>query len=390
MTLRVLFVSHSFPPLNRPLANVGGMQRVAQELLAALQGHPAVEVTPIVLRTSWRWTHLRTPFFLLRLRRDIPRQANAARVDVVLFSSMVTATTAPFLRRRFGRSGPSLVSIVHGRDVTLPARLYQRLVPAILESLDGVLAVSQATGHACLNRGLSSAKLCVVPNGVDPDRFAGTGDELAARAALVGQFRPLPAHISPHSFLLLSVGRHVERKGFAWFVDQVMPRLPLDVHYLVAGEGPTTGAIRAAAARRGLRDRVRLLGNVSEEKLGDLYRGADLFVMPNLLVPGDLEGFGLVLGEAALCGLPAVAADLEGIREVLREGEGGTLVPSGDAAAFANAIVRYRDPQVRAAAAQQAAWRVQEQFVWSRVIAQYAEALAKIRAGAGLSLRATI
>jgi phosphatidylinositol alpha-1,6-mannosyltransferase len=344
------------------------MQRVAQELLAALQGHGGVEVTPLVLRTSWRWTHVRTPFFLLRLLRDIPRRANAARVDVVLFSSMVTASTAPFLRRYLGRSGPSLASIVHGRDVTLPVRLYQRLVPRIFGALDGVLAVSQATGQACLDRGLSRAKLRVVPNGVDPERFAGAGG-------------PLTSHLSPGSFGLLSVGRHVERKGFVWFVDQVMPRLPADVHYLLVGEGPTTGAIQAAVARHGLWDRVHLLGKVSEDELGVLYRSADLFVMPNLPVPGDLEGFGLVLAEAVMYGLPAVAANLEGIRDVVQDGETGTLVASGDAAGFADAILRYRDPQLRATAGQRAARHARERFAWSVAVERYVEALAEIRGG---------
>ncbi len=47
-----------------------------------------------------------------------------------------------------------------------------------------------------------------------------------------------------------------------------------------------------------------MLGRVSEEALGSLYRGADLFVMPNVPVPGDIEGFGVVMLEAGLCGLP--------------------------------------------------------------------------------------
>ena len=67
----------------------------------------------------------------------------------------------------------------------------------------------------------------------------------------------------------------------------------------------------------------------------------DLFVMPNVMVPGDMEGQGLVLLEAALCGRPAIAAAMEGILDVVTEGANGHLVPTEDAAGFAEAITRY-------------------------------------------------
>jgi glycosyltransferase involved in cell wall biosynthesis len=63
--------------------------------------------------------------------------------------------------------------------------------------------------------------------------------------------------------------------------------------------------------------------------------------MPNINVPGDIEGFGLVLLEASTCALPVVAADTEGIRDAVVDGKNGVLVPSGDAAAFQHEIGRF-------------------------------------------------
>jgi len=60
--------------------------------------------------------------------------------------------------------------------------------------------------------------------------------------------------------------------------------------------------------------------------------------MPNIPVPGDMEGFGIVMLEAALNGLPVIASRLEGIEEVICEGENGSFVTSGDAAGFQDAI----------------------------------------------------
>src|SRR5690606_1075671 len=120
------------------------------------------------------------------------------------------------------------------------------------------------------------------------------------------------ASIGRDALLLCSVGRHQERKGFHWFVEEVVPRLGEGTVYLLGGEGPMTPRIRETVARLGLGDRVRVLGQVSEAMLLSLFRGSDLFVMPNIHVPGDLEGFGVVMLEAGICGLPIVAADLEG------------------------------------------------------------------------------
>jgi phosphatidyl-myo-inositol dimannoside synthase len=331
--VKILYVSHSFPPRGRALDNLGGMQRVATELHAALRAHPGVRLSGLLLETSWRWTHVRTPFFLLRLLREIPRLAREEGIEVVLFSSMVTASIAPALRRRMGGGAPLLAAIPVGRDLTLPVGVYQRLVPRVLDALDVVLPISRATAAEALDRGAAPERTRVVPCGVDLSRFGGV-DRAAARVALLERGG---GRIPADALLLASVGRHQERKGFHWFAERVMPRLPR-AHYLVGGEGPFTGKIREAAARAGVSERVHLLGRLSEEALVELYGGSDLFVMPNIPVPGDMEGFGVVMLEAGMGGLPTVAADLEGIRDVVCEGENGVLVPSGDAQAFAGAI----------------------------------------------------
>ena len=135
-----------------------------------------------------------------------------------------------------------------------------------------------------------------------------------------------------------------------------------------------TPLIRAANERHGLGGRARLLGKVPEETLRTLYRGGDLFVMPNVHVPGDIEGFGVVMLEAGLCGLPVVAADLEGISDVVRDGENGHLVPSRDAEAFARAVLRYRgDREALAAASRSAARFTARTYAWSAIAEQFVE-----------------
>jgi len=350
------------------------MQRVATGLHAALAAHPGVALSSLVLETSWKATPYRMPGYMAGLLRRIPRVVGEERIDVVLFSSMVTASTAVAVRKAVAGSGALLAAIPVGRDVTLPTPGYQWFIPRVFRALDLVFPISRATGQECLARGVDPARMHVVPCGVDTESFAPPHDRAAARRELLAAIGESPATVPDGTLILVSVGRHQERKGFQWFADEVMPRLPPDVLYLVTGEGPMTPRIRAAIGRHGLGGRARLLGKVPEAMLRTLYRGGDLFVMPNVHVPGDIEGFGVVMLEAGLCGMPVLAADLEGISDVIREGENGHLLPSRDAAAFAAAVLRYRGDRARLAAASAAAARYTERtYSWAGVAERFVE-----------------
>ena len=370
--VRVLFVSHTFPPEGRPLASVGGMQRVATDLHEALLLHPEVTVREMVLRSSWRWIYLRTPAYLARVYRYIESLARRGEIDVVLFSSVIPAVLVSFpLQRTLRAAGVRTVAVAHGDDVTFPLGPYQRRLRRVFDGIDAVVSVSRATGAACTGRGLDPSKLHVIPNGIREARFPEADPEAASRGDRLAALDAAAHHLDDDAFLLCSVGRQVPRKGFAWFVDEVMPTLPDRVHYWLAGSGPQTGEIRAAASRRGLDDRLRLLGPVSEEHLGLLYRNSDLFIMPNIAVPGTMEGFGVVMLEAGMCGLPTIASRLEGIQDVISESENGHLVTSGCADGFRRAIMRYVEDRPTLEAVRGRAVEHTRRFRWPVVADSY-------------------
>jgi phosphatidylinositol alpha-1,6-mannosyltransferase len=361
------------------LANLGGMQRVATGLANALERHKAVDLRLLVLRTSWRATHVRTGPFLAGLLWQIPRIVREQRIDVVLFSSLVTAAVMIPLRRKLTKLGAGTAAIAHGLDVTLPTKSYQRLVPRILQAVDVVLPVSTATQHECLVRGAAVERSCVIPNGVDTESFGATTDFAAARSRLLHEFRGSHSGISHDAFLLLSVGRHVKRKGFGWFVGHVMLLLDSNVHYWIVGGGPETGVIESEVTLRGLEDRVRLMGRLPDEKLRTLMQGADLHLMPNIPVPGEIEGFGVVTLEAGACGLPTLAADLEGIRDAVVEGANGYLVPSLDSGAYAGRIAELaRDRAELHAMGSRVVRYTKELFDWQVVVEKHVDVLAAI------------
>lgn len=371
--MRLLYVSHSLPPEGRPMENVGGMQRVALDLHDSLSRHPGIQLESLVLRSSWAERAYRTPLFLAKALREMRRLVRAREIDAILFSSMVTATLSVPLRNLLRRSGVATAAIVNGLDATTPTWPYPRLVRQAFASLDIVLPISRATAEACRVRGLDSAKTNIVSLGIRLDRFSPETDRAAARA------RVLPPGATPR-ILLCSVGRLVPRKGVAWFIANVMPRLPEDVLYLVVGDGPDRKRIDALIEQHGLTGRVSMLGPVRDSELAALYHGADLFVMPNVPVSNDMEGFGLVLVEAGLCGLPVIAADIEGISDVVTEGVNGHLVPAGDADAFRRLIMRYyADPSPLHAFGEAARAHTIASFAWSEVTRRYVEAIEAVR-----------
>ncbi|MBO6574618.1 MAG: glycosyltransferase family 4 protein [Rhodothermales bacterium] len=373
--MRLLFVSHSLPPLDRPLDNLGGMQRVALELDTELAQRGDIAYETRFLRAPWATVHIRSVGFLLRTLPLLRRRARRGDVDVVLFSSMVTAGLMVLLKGAFRRSGVLAAAIVHGLDVTTPSRIYQRFVPRVFDALDLVMPVSEATGQACLERGLDPEKLRPVRNGVDVSRFETPGFLRQERREALNAVTAAEAP-EADTLVLASVGRQVRRKGFDWFIRNVMPLLPQNVHYWLAGDGPETPRIVEAVRETGLTDRVELLGRVSEEDLQALYRGADLFVMPNVPVEGDMEGFGVVMLEAGMNGMPTVGSRLEGIAEVIEDGQNGSLVESGDTQAFTQAVMQFHgEPALLDQASERAYDFTRSRFSWKSVAAEYVDVL---------------
>ncbi len=352
--------------------NIGGMQRVAIDLHDSLLPHRGAEVQALVLRSPWSQRHWRTPLFLAQAIRDIRGMAERREIDAVLFSSMVTGALAVPLRSHLQKYGVISAAIANGLDATTPTWPYPQFVRKVFDSLDLVLPISNATADACRARGLPPDKCSVVLLGIRLDRFEPPESRIASRQEMLSRFG---IQVNPRLFLC-SVGRLVPRKGVAWFVDNVMPSLPEDVAFLAAGEGPERARIEASIDKHELIKRVKLLGAISDEELEKLYQGSDLFMMPNVPVPGDMEGFGLVMVEAGLCGLPVIAARLEGITDVVTEGQNGHLVAAGDTNGFVSAIMRYYEsPSELESASLRARHHTEETFGWEAVTDRYISVL---------------
>jgi glycosyltransferase involved in cell wall biosynthesis len=206
-----------------------------------------------------------------------------------------------------------------------------------LRAADAV--VSNSWGYARNSPVLSKhlGKVHVIHKGVDVARL-GLGEPLTTE-------RPRPPSVPAGSApdgrpRLLFVGRLVPYKGLSFLFDAMRLLADASEHFglYIAGRGPMADELRAIAQRLGITDQVTFLGFVPDSELGPLYRFADVVVAPSV---GALESTATALEEAAMCGTPIVGSDLPGASETVpNDGRRGILVPPGDPASLARAIVR--------------------------------------------------
>lgn len=314
---QVLFVTRKFPPM------IGGMETLAASTWRALKRQPVRADLVALLGRQW-WLPIWLPYAALRVIAAVMRDRSTV---VLCGDALVHALLWPVLTLIGARHS----TMVMGLDLTWPLRPYQWWIRQTLPSADRVIAISSATADVARTLGIAPDRVAVlrlavpVPD-VTPEARA------VARRALVQRFG-----LEEGTLLVVAVSRLVRRKGMRWFVESVMPRLP-QATLLVAGTGPDQEAIAAAVREQDLAEEVHLIGPVDDPTRELLLQGADVFVQPNIPVPRDMEGFGLVAVEAASRGALVVAADLEGLKDAVINGVTGLLLPPGDAAAWADTI----------------------------------------------------
>lgn len=342
---------------------MGGMQRVSLQLTEQLDLSPEIELHEVTMETRWRFIGFKTFLFLARLLFFLPGMTRRYKPDLILFSSLVTGSLSYFVRKRV--SVP-MVSISHGHDVTLRVPMYQWLLRRMLQRLDAVISVSSATRQECLNRGLAQEKSKVLPNGFD-----------AADLKRVVESGPARAFIAEHfgldldgKKLLLTVGRLIKRKGHGWFIEKVLPLVESEVVYLVIGDGAERDAVARLAGSSEAAEDIILAGRQPDTVLEMAYAAADLFIMPNVPVPGDMEGFGVVVLEANIRNTPAIASDMEGIKDVIGQGENGYRIAALDARAFAKKIDEVLRTELQPLS-QRCRTYVESRFCWEQVAQDY-------------------
>lgn len=215
-------------------------------------------------------------------------------------------------------------------DSTALKRFVVELSTSYANSADQVFAPSESIAGLLRERGVESP-LAVVPTGIDRAAFSG-GDAAAGRARL---------GITPHDRVIGHVGRLAEEKNLDYLARAMVSAAAQDpaVVCLIVGEGPAATGIDAAFAEAGLGDRLRRPGSLALPVLADAYAAMDVFAFAS-----HTETQGLVLAEAMTAGVPVVALDAPGAREVVNGDNGALLAADAAYTAFAAALLDWAAP----------------------------------------------
>ncbi|HEV7454636.1 MAG TPA: glycosyltransferase [Candidatus Saccharimonadales bacterium] len=349
------------------LPKLGGMERVAHELVTAT----ASAKTPVTVITStigagaaprivtnghYRVERLRalfvanTPlmpslfFRLLRFPRTSVFHMHVAQAfvpEVALLAAKIKGI--PFIAHFHLDTAPS------GRWGFLVAPYKKLLFPRMLQAADRVVVFSEEQKTLVTDKyGVSPERVAIIPNGVGEQFFAGGQRSLGAKPRL------------------LFVGRLDAQKNVA-FMLRSLDGISEQFETHLVGSGQLSGELKKLAKKLKLDD-VHFDGRADGEELMAQYRKADVFVLPS-----NREGMPLVLLEAMAMGLPVVATDVTGTRDLVANGKNGLLVPLNNEAALRDALLQVAGDKDIYKHMSEAATATARGYAWPAVAAMFAE-----------------
>ena len=210
---------------------------------------------------------------------------------------------------------------VHGEDVETAAtsREHSLLVKNVCKNASMLICNSENTANIVRKLGFDSGSKCeVLHPGVDTSRFEVAAPDTSFRQKMGWSGKRV----------LLTVGRLQRRKGQDFLIKS-MPALlnefP-DLFYAVVGRGECYDELISLVDQHELHDNVCVYPDMDDEALIKCYQQCDIFILPNRTIDNDIEGFGMVLVEAQVCGKPVIAGDSGGTRETMNIGKTGHII----------------------------------------------------------------
>jgi len=319
-----LLVGTDFPP------KIGGISTYTKELATALSKKGEVRVLVPGTNNSqsfdsaFAFQIIRTPN--LPLLRNLaflvylPFLIRRYRIDLVLHTIWLTALIS-HLYYHFIPT-PYFVS-VHASEILDDTRTWRRRLKGYLKywrlcalrKAKGLFPVSRFSAKIVSSFGIAKNRVCVIPNGVDPQRF-----RLKKKNQRENKIKKL-----------LTVARLDLHKGHDLVLEAIaiLKKEGLTLRYFIVGQGEEEEQLRNKVRILGLEDLVEFVGFIPDNQLPDIYAEADIFVMASRQIPGRLdliEGFGIAFLEASASGLPVIAGNSGGVSDAVPDGKTGFLV----------------------------------------------------------------
>jgi len=304
------------------------------------------------------------PPYDLALASRMAEVAEFYELDLLHVHYAIPHSVSALLARQMlaarGRRLP-FVTTLHGTDITLVGldRSYLPITKYAIQESDGVTSISNYLKEKTLEDFEITRPIEVIPNFVNCDEYAPIKDEAARAKARLRLAKPGEA-ILMHLSNFRPVKRVVDVvKIFAGVVREVPAQLVL------VGDGPERSAAEWLAHDLQINDKVHFMGK--QERVDELLPLADLMVMPS-----ELESFGLAALEAMACKVPSIATRVGGVTELIDDGVTGLLYPVGDVEDMAAGAVSLLKDRDRLEAMRDAGRKTaQSRFCSSLVVPQY-------------------
>ena len=371
--MNILVISWNFPP------RIGGIENVIYNLWKGLRARHNLCLITAYNRNAEEDKNIFRPFvpglpafFIFALIKGAFLVC-FRKIDLIFCGSGLTVSTCVILGKLFRKR---VAVNVYGLDIIHPNVLYQLLLNMFLSKCNSIITISGYSKKLLLEKGIPASNIRIISPGVDAERFILEipKEKLKEKYNLSGKK------------VLLSVGRLAKRKGLAEFVERSLPRIAREAPetvFLIAGENPvdslahkedTLSNIKDKISRYGLERNVRFLGKVDDKSLVEIYNLSDIFVLPAINVKKDIEGFGIVLIEAASAGSICVAAKTGGIPDTIENGKSGFLIECGDYEGLSDTILDLlNNPGKMNAISVYARERAGKTFDWKIILGKYEE-----------------
>lgn len=376
MPLTLLLVTVTWPPVK------GGAENYLFEIYRRLPGVNLLVLTSqqpgdseFDIEQPWRTIRVPVEWFTaywngrrkrLTLLVELHRVIQNHKIDLV-----VTGFTFPdgliawLLKRVY-----NLPYITHFYGVDflghLSNPLWRKLIIQIFQDANCLIGCSSYSRDKVVEMGIEPDKTHVVLPGVDADRFHPvTQDEKWQIRQELG--------LPKDALILLTVSRLVARKGH----DSVLMALPRILAqyprllYVIVGQGRQREVLQTIVEERNLADNVVFVGEVADPELPRYYQAADLFVMPNREIKGDVEGFGIVFIEASASGIPAIGGESGGTKDAIEHSVSGLLLDPDDVEGISRSIIQLlSDLSLMSKLGIQGRKTVENKFSWERAASQ--------------------
>lgn len=262
-------------------------------------------------------------------------------------------------------SGQRYKCFIHGEDVETAAtsREHSLLVKNVCENASMLICNSDNTSNIVRKLEFDPGGKCeVLHPGVDISRFAVASPDVLFRQKMGWSGKRV----------LLTVGRLQRRKGQDFLV-KTMPALLRefpDLFYAVVGRGECYEELISLVEQHKLHGNVCIYPDMDDDALIKCYQQCDIFILPNRTIDNDIEGFGMVLVEAQVCGKPVIAGNSGGTRETMSIGKTGHIIDCSSTENLLNELSPIlRSPEIVDGGVDIAAY-AKKRFNWEQHVAK--------------------